>query len=194
MFCSNSPCSPPLLGCVLVRVFGVGIWVWSGVVSGSGWAAVSEYLPLLSHLPCHCVAWSVQRQCQFPTSLLHTPLHTLSHTIIHSTNLHLSQFLCVVQTVLPTPSHWSPLHSCFPTVKSNLSTCKVQRQLCCVVLCATLTLSRLLSHDQLPQRALNRYNHNPSFHLCCVCVCVVTTAFPLPRLSTWKVQRQFQLV
>ena len=33
------------------------------------------------------------------------------------------------------------------------------------------------------------------FVLCvCVCVCVVTTAFPLPRLSTWKVQRQFQLV
>ena len=162
------------------------------MVSGSGWADVSEYLPLLSHLPCHCVAWSVQRQCQFPTSLLHTTSHT--HTHSHS----LYQFAFVSISVCCADGSTNSV----TLVRSSqlLSHCQVKSLnlqgtttavLCCV---PTLTHSRLLSHDQLPQRALNRYNHNPSFYLCCVCACVCYNCFPTTRLSTWKVQRQFQLV
>ena len=137
-------------------------------------------MTLLSHLPCHCVAWSVQRQCQTPSlSTTHHITHTLSLKLLlaptcvfrRSYQLRLSLFL----------------HNCFPTVKSfNLQGTTT------AVLCATLSLATAFPRSS-PTTGFEQVQ-SQSEYVCVVCMCAVTTAFPLPRLSTWKVQRQFQLV
>ena len=53
---------------------GFGVGLFQGV---SGWAVVSTW-HCFPFYHGHCVAWSVQRQCQFP-SLYYTPHHTHTH-------------------------------------------------------------------------------------------------------------------
>ena len=145
---------------------------------------------------CHCfpiylaTVWlgRYNDSVNFPP-LYYTPLHTLTHS--HS----LYQFAFVSISVCCADGSTNSVS----LVRSSrlLSHCQVKSLnlqgtttavLCCV---PTLTHSRLLSHDQLPQRALNRYNHNPSFYLCCVCACVcvvlqLLSHYPVFRLGRYN--------